>query len=52
VWVLEGRLDLTDDRTPHRLEAGDCLRFRLWGATRFHNPGPGAVRYVVFVVLP
>lgn len=52
VWVLDGRLELTDDRTPHRLDAGDCLRFRLRGATRFHNPGPGPVRYAVFVVLP
>ncbi|GIE51427.1 DNA-binding protein [Amorphoplanes nipponensis] len=52
VWVLDGCLELTDDRTPHRLEAGDCLRFRLWGPTRFRNPGPGPVRYAVFVVLP
>jgi transcriptional regulator with XRE-family HTH domain len=52
VWVLDGRLELTDDRTPHRLAAGDCLRFRLWGPTRFHNPGPDPVRYAVFVVLP
>ncbi|MFI7540386.1 helix-turn-helix domain-containing protein [Actinoplanes sp. NPDC049599] len=52
VWVLSGRLELTDDRTPHRLEAGDCLRFRLWGSTRFVNPGPDPVRYAVFVVLP
>lgn len=52
VWVLDGRLDLTDDRTPHRLDTGDCLRFRLWGPTRFQNPGPAPVRYAVFVVLP
>lgn len=52
VWVLDGRLELTDDRTPHRLKAGDCLRFRLWGPTRFRNPGPVPVRYAVFVVLP
>ena len=52
VWVLAGRLELSDDRTPHRLEAGDCLRFRLWGATRFRNPGPEPARYAVFVVLP
>jgi len=52
VWVLTGRLELTDDQTPHRLDAGDCLRFRLWGATRFVNPGPDPVRYAVFVVLP
>ena len=52
VWVLDGCLELTDDGTVHRLAAGDCLRFRLWGATRFVNPGPDPVRYAVFVVLP
>ncbi len=52
VWVLDGTLELTDDRTPHRLGPGDCLRFRLRGATRFRNQGPVPVRYAVFVVLP
>ena len=52
VWVLDGSLELTDDATVHRLGAGDCLRFRLWGPTRFRSPGPGPVRYAVFVVLP
>ena len=52
VWVLDGSLELTDDGTVHRLGAGDCLRFRLWGRTRFRSPGPGPVRYAVFVVLP
>ena len=52
VWILSGRLELTDDRTLHRLDAGDCLRVRLWGPTRFRNPGPDPVRYAVFVVLP
>ena len=52
VWLLDGQLEVTDGRTPHRLGPGDCLRFRLWGPTRFRNPGPGPVRYAVFVVLP
>jgi len=52
VRVHEGELELTDDGHPHRLGAGDCLRFRLWGSTRFRNPGPGPVRYTIFVVLP
>src|SRR5690349_16008421 len=52
VWVLDGTLELTDDLVAHRLDAGDCLRFRLRGPTRFRNPGPGPVRYAVFVVLP
>ncbi|GAA1950106.1 helix-turn-helix domain-containing protein [Kitasatospora viridis] len=52
VWVLEGVLELTVDATAHRLAAGDCLRFRLWGSTRFRCPGPDPVRYAVLVVLP
>ena len=52
VWVLDGALELTDDGRRHDLEAGDCLRFRLWAATRFRNPGPAPVRYAVVMVLP
>jgi transcriptional regulator with XRE-family HTH domain len=52
VWVLDGTLELTDDGHRHTLATGDCLRFRLWGATRFRNPGPAPVRYAVVMVLP
>ncbi|MEV3853695.1 helix-turn-helix domain-containing protein [Streptomyces sp. NPDC050095] len=52
IWVLDGRLDLTVQGVTHTLVAGDCLRFRLWGPTHFHCPGPEAVRYALVVVLP
>jgi transcriptional regulator with XRE-family HTH domain len=52
VWVLDGVLEFTDEVTRHLLAAGDCLRLRLRGATRLRNPGPGPVRYAVFVALP
>jgi transcriptional regulator with XRE-family HTH domain len=52
VWVLDGVLELTADDRVHELGPGDCLRFRLWGRTRFRCPGPGPVRYAVVVVLP
>ncbi|MBO1329746.1 helix-turn-helix domain-containing protein [Streptomyces sp. VRA16 Mangrove soil] len=52
VWVLDGLLDLTVQSVTHRLAAGDCLRFRLWGPTHFHCPGPEPVRYALLVVLP
>ncbi|WP_327672632.1 MULTISPECIES: XRE family transcriptional regulator [unclassified Streptomyces] len=52
IWVLDGLLDLTVQGTTHHLEAGDCLRFRLWGPTHFHCPGPEPVRYALVVVLP
>ena len=47
VVVLAGKLDLTVEGNAHRLAAGDCLRFRLHGASRYACPGPGAARYLV-----
>ncbi|MEV4580322.1 XRE family transcriptional regulator [Nonomuraea jabiensis] len=52
IWVLDGTLELTVDGQRHDLQEGDCLRFRLWGPTRFRNPGPSTVRYAVMIVLP
>ncbi|MFJ9373040.1 helix-turn-helix domain-containing protein [Streptomyces sp. NPDC101455] len=52
IWVLEGTLDVTAQDTEHHLDAGDCLRLRVWGPTRFRCAGPDDVRYVLAVVLP
>ncbi|MFF3749264.1 helix-turn-helix domain-containing protein [Streptomyces sp. NPDC002018] len=52
IWVLEGSVEFTSGRDVHTLDAGDCLRTRLWGPTRFRCPGPGPVRYAVVVVRP
>lgn len=52
IWVREGALEITAGGATHELRAGDCLRLRLWGASRFHCPGPGPVRYVLMIVLP
>jgi transcriptional regulator with XRE-family HTH domain len=52
IWVLAGALDVTAQDTEHHLDAGDCLRLRVWGPTRFRCPGPDDVRYVLAVVLP
>lgn len=52
IWVLEGALDVTAQDAEHHLDAGDCLRLRVWGPTRFRCSGPGDVRYVLAVVLP
>lgn len=51
IWMLEGIVEITVGETTHELRPGDCLRFRLWGPTRFRCPGPDAARYAV-VVLP
>lgn len=52
LWVLEGELEVTAQDAQHHLEAGDCLRLRVWGPTRFRCTGPGEARYVLAVVLP
>ncbi|MCG7209040.1 helix-turn-helix domain-containing protein [Streptomyces arenae] len=52
LWVLDGTLAVTADGTEHRLDAGDCLRMRVWGPTRFRCTGPARARYVLAVVRP
>jgi transcriptional regulator with XRE-family HTH domain len=52
LWVLAGGLELTVGGSGHVLGAGDCLRYRLWGPSRFVSPGPEPVRYVLLIVLP
>jgi hypothetical protein len=49
---VDGTLELTVDDRTHVLDAGDCLRFRLWGASRFRSPAGYPVRYALVVVLP
>ncbi|TNF63672.1 MAG: XRE family transcriptional regulator [Rhodobacteraceae bacterium] len=45
--LLDGALRLTVDGVAHDLSAGDCLRYQLWGASRFETmPGRGA-RYLL-----
>jgi hypothetical protein len=52
IWMLNGTLDLTLDATTHHLRAGDCLRFRLFGTSRFHAPGPAPAHYAIVVCRP
>jgi transcriptional regulator with XRE-family HTH domain len=52
VWMLGGTLALTVDGKVHQLEAGDCLRFRLFGPSRFEAPGPGDAHYALVVCHP
>ncbi|MEV0617411.1 XRE family transcriptional regulator [Nonomuraea sp. NPDC050404] len=52
IWVLDGAVEITANGHTHTVRAGECLRFRLWGRSRFRCPGPDPVRYVLLVVLP
>lgn len=52
MWMLSGELDYTIDGQTHRLRPGDCLRFHLFGATRFSCPGPEAAHYLIAICEP
>ena len=52
IWMLGGVLVLTLEGSVHRLVAGDCLRFRLFGPTRFQAPEPGGAHYAMVVCRP
>ncbi|MFC0624954.1 helix-turn-helix domain-containing protein [Kribbella deserti] len=52
LWMLDGTLELTIGSTKHVLRTGDCLRFRLWDRTHFHNPGVLSARYALTLVRP
>ncbi len=48
----DGALEVAAENTEHHLDAGDCLRLRVWGPTRFRCAGPEDARYALAVVLP
>jgi len=52
IWLLEGRLEYRLGDTPYLLEPGDCLRFRLFGASRFASLGPDPARYIIAITRP
>ncbi|GAB3256064.1 helix-turn-helix domain-containing protein [Chitinimonas naiadis] len=52
IWMLSGVLDYTLGNQTFTLQAGDCLSFRLFGATRFHNPGSTPARYLIAMGRP
>ena len=52
IWMLGGVLELTVDGATHRLLRGDCLRFRLFGPTRFRAPAADGAHYALVVCRP
>lgn len=48
--MLDGRLEVTLDGRAHDLRPGDCLRYRLFGASAFVTPEGSGARYLLFVV--
>lgn len=47
--LLEGALQLWVEEQAYQLVAGDCLRYRLWGSSRFLS-GPAGARYLLFMI--
>jgi transcriptional regulator with XRE-family HTH domain len=48
--LTEGRLDITVDGRSHTLHPGDCLRYQLFGASRFATPADSGAKYILVVV--
>ncbi len=47
--LLDGRLAVSVDDRDHALQPGDCLRYRLDGATAFRTPAATGARYLLFL---
>ncbi|PZP32489.1 MAG: DNA-binding protein [Roseateles depolymerans] len=47
VWMIDGVMEIAHGASNWRLEAGDCLAFRLDAPVQFHNPGTRPARYLV-----
>jgi len=50
LYLLEGVLEVTIGEARHRLSAGDCLRYRLFGPNSLAAPGPDGARYLIAIV--
>lgn len=48
--LLEGALSVTIEGETHHLAPGDCLRYRLFGASVFCTPPAHSARYFLFMV--
>lgn len=48
--LLDGALEVTLDKTRHRLDAGDCLRYRLFGPSEFRTGPDQAAHYVLALI--
>ncbi len=48
--LLEGQLEVTVGGQTHGLAPGDCLRYRLFGASAFATPDHALARYILFMV--
>jgi len=50
LFLIDGALAVTLGGQIHALSPGDCLRYRLHGASAFETPPASGARYLLFVV--
>lgn len=50
VVMLSGELRLSVGEQTHRLRSGDCLRYRLHGASTFETTRRSSAKYLIFMV--
>lgn len=50
LFMLKGELTVTVEGRAHGLEKGDCLRYRLDGASAFETPAGTPAHYLLFIV--
>lgn len=48
--MIEGQLNLTVEGREHQLGAGDCLRYRLTGPSRFVTLDSDSAKYLLFML--
>lgn len=48
--MLEGQLSLIVEGREHHLSAGDCLRYKLTGHSRFITPADSSAKYLLFML--
>ncbi len=48
--LLDGALSVTLAGAVHSLRPGDCLRYQLFGPSRFQTPPDSGARYLIFLV--
>ena len=50
IYLVAGALQITIDGKTHDLKPGDCLRYRLFGASAFATPDHSPAHYYLFLV--
>ncbi len=48
--LLDGELTVSIDDKQHRLTGGDCLRYQLYGTTRFATSKSRGARYMLVII--